>query len=329
MQNADSSSPNSSGQSQSRINRLELDFLIKLMPEKFDGDRYKIRSFIKQIDSIFELASEEQKTPLLLFVKSRITGKAREQIDIHCNLTTWEEISELLLNLYQDKKSFDQLLEELSNVKQGYHETISQYYQRLEDVTSRILACIHATEKDDTLLKGRSVMVNDMTLNRFIYHSIPQISQMLRYREFKTINEAFSAAITEEKALRLTSTNYNKKHYSKPFPSHNNNSYHDKHNSNRHNKPNTHSVHFNKPEPKQCRYCKKLGHTIDQCRRRQYNNSQNNHSNNYSRPANPPRTSTSRPQVNNVNFQSSSLQGTGPPDQEVADFTQQFANLQL
>lgn len=154
------------------------------------------------MDAVFELATETQVAPLLLFVKSKITGKAREQIDIHCDLTTWNEISELLLNLYQDKKSFDQLLEELNNIKQGHNETISQFYQRLEDVSSRVLANVHANEKDKALLKGRLVMVNDMTLNRFIYHTHPQISQMLRYRNFNTINDAFSAALAEEKALR-------------------------------------------------------------------------------------------------------------------------------
>lgn len=36
--------------------KLSLDFLIKLVPDNFDGDRYKLRSFIKQVDSVFELA---------------------------------------------------------------------------------------------------------------------------------------------------------------------------------------------------------------------------------------------------------------------------------
>lgn len=100
---------------------LTLEFLVKLMPENFDGDRYKLRSFIKQVDAVFDLATEEQKIPLILYVKSKIVGKAREQIDIHCDLTTWDEIAELLINLYQDKKSLDQLLEELSQIKQNIY----------------------------------------------------------------------------------------------------------------------------------------------------------------------------------------------------------------
>lgn len=307
---------------------LSLDFLSKLIPEKFDGDRYKLRSFIKQVDAVFELAQPEQITPLLLFVKSKITGKAREQIDIHCDLTTWNEISALLLNLYQDKKSFDQLLEELNNLRQGHNETISQYYQRLEDVSSRVLANVHANETDNTLLKGRLIMVNDMTLNRFVYHSHPQISQMLRYRNFKTINEALSAALSEEKALRLT---YNKHSYNR-VPNYNtnsrptnfNNSSHrnNSHSTNYNQKSNSRSVHFNQPQvpPKQCRYCKKFGHTIEECRKREYNNA---------RKSNNQPTNNNNKNINfqSANFPTDSLQSDPPIRYE--EVTQEFTNLNL
>lgn len=314
---------------------LTLDFLSKLIPEKFDGDRYKLRSFIKQVDAVFELAQPEQITPLLLFVKSKIIGKAREQIDIHCNLTSWNEISELLLNLYQDKKSFDQLLEELNNLRQGHNETVSQYYQRLEDVSSRVLANVHANESDKTLLKGRLIMVNDMTLNRFVYHSHPQISQMLRYRNFKNINEALSAALSEEKALRL---NYNKhprvpnysinsRHPSANNPSNRNNSHSTNYNQFKFNQKNSsRSVHFNQPQDskvplKQCRYCKKVGHSIEECRKREYNNAKKS----YSQPSN---NNHKNINLQTANFSADGLQ-SDPPPIHYEEMTREFANLNL
>ena len=47
--------------------QFSLEFLIKLLPESFDGDRYKLRSFIKQVDGVFELAQPLQTIPLLLY----------------------------------------------------------------------------------------------------------------------------------------------------------------------------------------------------------------------------------------------------------------------
>jgi hypothetical protein len=84
---------------------VSLEHLIKPLPNDFDRDRTKLRSFIKQVDSVFELARPLQKAVLLLFAKNEVVGKARDQIDIHCKLTPCEEISHLLLNLYQVKKN--------------------------------------------------------------------------------------------------------------------------------------------------------------------------------------------------------------------------------
>ncbi|XP_063975940.1 uncharacterized protein LOC135161895 [Diachasmimorpha longicaudata] len=278
----------------------ELSFLIKLIPETFDGDRYKIRSFIKQVDGAFELASAQQKPALLLYVKSRITGKAREQIDIHCSLTTWEEISDLLLNLYHDKKTLDQLFEELNSIHQMRNENVSQYYQRIEDLSSRILATIHTTEQDETLLPGSIAMVTKITLNRFIYHTHPQISQMLRYREFTTINRAFTAAVTEEKALRMQYNSYAKcRHCGRSnhtsddcrLKNRNSNSFTSREHKQIHfSQENSHQNTFKNQNQSQnpnrfnnqrlnqnsnrsnsqktCNYCKKSGHVIEECIKR-------------------------------------------------------------
>lgn len=50
-----------------------------------------------------------------------------------------------------------------------------------------------------------------LPLNRFVYHARTQTSQTLKYREFKTIDQAFTAAAGEKKMSRLTySTRFRK-----------------------------------------------------------------------------------------------------------------------
>lgn len=311
-----------------------LDFLIKLIPDNFDGDRYKIRSFIKQVDGVFELAKPNQKTPLILFIKSKITGKAREQIDIHCNLTSWEEISELLINLYQDKKTIDQLLEELNNTKQEHNENVSQFYQRLEDVSSRILAIIHSSESNTINLKGRLLMINDITLNRFIYHSHPQISQMLRYREFQTINNALTAAIAEEKTLKLTYKGNNNFQKCKICGRSNHTTNNCFKNINRQkNHVVSKSINYSqtsKNQPtKQCNYCKKSGHTINECYKRQYNNTRKQNQQNPTGTNTPSASNTNQRNTQSVNFQQQNFQiRDHPPNPpEIDQVTQDFNNF--
>lgn len=296
---------------------VSLDQLIKLLPKDFDGDRTKLRSFIKQVDSVFELARPSQKPVLLLFVKNKMVGKARDQIDIHCNLTTWEEISDLLLNLYQDKKSLDQLMEELNSIKQTRNESISQFYQRLEELQSRILGTVHSADSEDNTLAGRVAMINEMTLNRFVYHSHTQISQMLRYREFKNINNAFTAAVMEEKALRMRYDQVETRKCRICYrTNHNTNECYNNHNRNTQN-INRPPVHYNQidrnrvtqNEPKQCRYCKKFGHVIEECRKREFNNS---------RQRSPP--------IQNSNFKTNFQRQPVPSNQRPNNSNPQFGN---
>lgn len=298
---------------------VSLGHLIKLLPKEFDGDRTKLRSFIKQVDSVFELARPSQKSVLLLFVKNKIVGKARDQVDIHCNLTTWDEISDLLLRLYQDKKSLDQLMEELNSIRQMRNESISQFYQRLEELQSRILGTIHSADIEDNTLAGRVTMINEMTLNRFVYHSHPQISQMLRYRDFRNINNAFTAAVMEEKALR---TRYDQVETRKcricHKTNHNTNECYNNHN--RTTQPINRHIHYNQidrnsvgqGEPKQCRYCKRFGHVIEECRKREFNNSRphsnSNQNSNFRVESQRQAESTNRPRNPNSQFRHTTRQ---------------------
>lgn len=121
-------------------------------------------------------------------------------------------------------------------------------------------------------------MINDMTLNRFVYHTIPQISQMLRYREFTNINNALTAALAEKKALRIYPKNQLSSQNFKSKPQLQNRNYHHNNNNNFRSKPiNFNQVTKNIPT-KQCTYCKKFGHVIEECRKREFNDSRKNQS---------------------------------------------------
>ncbi|KAK1124475.1 hypothetical protein K0M31_006826 [Melipona bicolor] len=105
---------------------------------------------------------------------------------------------------------------------------------------------------------------------------------MLRYREFDNINKAFTAAIAEEKILRLT--------YKENFVRYRNcgrtnhttaNCYRNNCNPLTCHYSNFRSVHFNQApsnfpsqprQDSQFRYCKHCGQTLEECRKRQYNN---------------------------------------------------------
>lgn len=157
----------------------------------------------------------------------------------------------------------DQLFEEMHNISQKSHENVFEYRQRLDQQQSRIVVAVHASEADKSILKGKLLMIGDICLNRFIYHTNAQISQMLRYRNFINLDNAFTAAIAEEKALRLRSrisSNHPAKNMrAKIFQV--SCTYCDK---------SGHSISNCRSKPnKNCNYCKKNGHTINECQKRE------------------------------------------------------------
>lgn len=181
-------------------------------------------------------------------------------------------------------------MEELNNCQQGHNENITNFYHRLETLNSRVLSAAQQYTTDTKCLPGKIQSINEITLNRFVYLSNPQISQMLRWREFDNINSAFTAALTEEKALNIQ---YHSKQFCKICKKTNHDSRNckfknndrsinfvqDSKQENSKDSPNQnskfHSQSFqnqNSYQSKYCKYCKRKCHLIHECRKRQAKN---------------------------------------------------------
>ncbi|KAK0074644.1 hypothetical protein PV325_007991, partial [Microctonus aethiopoides] len=227
------------------IPTFTMDFLCKLIPKEFNGNRHELGQFIANCNNAHELAADQQKIPLIYFILSRISGRAKEQL-AQQSFKTWEELKNKLKILYQDKKHYVQIMEELNNCKQNFNENISDYFQRLEILNSRAL-------------------------------SAAQQYTMLRWKEFENLNSAYTAALAEERALSINKTKFcrnckrNNHNTSdcrinqKPFKSINTIQ-----NINPQSQSNSNSN--NNYQNKFCNYCKKSGHLINECRKRKYNN---------------------------------------------------------
>lgn len=64
-------------------------------------------------------------------IKNKTTGKARQIIDIHSHLTTWDEIKELLVNQFSSFKVIHKLLGELRDLR--YQTPSLDFYNRIQE----------------------------------------------------------------------------------------------------------------------------------------------------------------------------------------------------
>ncbi|KAL3276312.1 hypothetical protein HHI36_024247 [Cryptolaemus montrouzieri] len=87
------------------------------------------------------------------------------------------------------------------------NENISNFSNELKNKNECIQAELLNSEANE--FAGQKIAIQRTALRRFIFHCRPEISQMLRARDIKTLNEAYDLALQEEKIL-----NYVKPHKS-------------------------------------------------------------------------------------------------------------------
>lgn len=159
-------------------------------------------------------------------------------------------------------------MEELSKCKENSNESITNFFQRLETIQSNLLSSINGDGQSQAEISGKRSTVREMTLNRYIYHSNPQISQMLRWKDFTDLNSAFSAAVAEERVINSQKSQTLFCHICKRR-NHDTSQCRARVNSQTQ-RENFSS--FNNQIDKTCKYCKNKGHTIEECRKLKFRN---------------------------------------------------------
>ena len=144
------------------------------------------------------------------------------------------------------------------------------------------------TRKAD--LVGRIGGMEEQALHTFLICLVPGLSTFVRGRDPKTLNEAINHATSEEKMQKINTLGHpNTTTNTRPRYSQTQNQ------QTPYIQRNTHSHPQNQYRPTSqttCNYCKILGHTINQCRKREYNNRRRTNS----------QTFGSRPNFHNNNF---------------------------
>nr|CAI5863056.1 unnamed protein product [Callosobruchus analis] len=192
----------------------KLSFLCSLIPKSYDGNRQELHEFLGNCDNAMRFASDTQKDALMAYIISKLTGSAKAQLRDK-EFETWSQLKDLLLQLYADRKHYTQLMEELNTLKQSKDETVLRFYNKIDSLTTRLINAIH--ERGNPT--GKVETIKELALQRFIYHSLPDISRFLRGRQIHTLSDALHLAQEEERALSLQN-DLSKYSYAVAIPNH-------------------------------------------------------------------------------------------------------------
>ena len=168
---------------------------------------------------------------------------------------------------FGEKKHITHLLADLQRCRQGPSETVGAFALRIETQLGQLLTevTLSVTRKAD--LSGRIGGMEELALHTFLLGLMPKISSFVRGKDPKTLNEAINCATSEEKIQRI-----NMFEYQNTFKPQSPQTQIRPHNSPQRHNQSQPQKHFRPPTQVTCNYCKNLGHTIDQCRKRQYKN---------------------------------------------------------
>lgn len=249
--------------------QIPLNVILKFV-KPFDGTREKLNPFINNCDNAVSLASSQQESIVFKYILSQLDGKA----EIACSIKefdSWPQLREFLQNQFGERKHYAHLLTELQDCRQGAQENVSQFSLRVETCLSKLLTEISITNHRKSELSGRVAAMEDLALHTFSMGLNPRISNIIRCRDPKNLNEAINYAISEEKIQQYTlrqniisntKSQFRRNDFNRPSykTNHFNNNY------STHPKPSTSSS-----EPF-CRYCKRNGHLLENCKIREENN---------------------------------------------------------
>jgi hypothetical protein len=115
----------------------------------FKGEKRELMALISNVDTTFEVINPDNAGTLYKFVLTRISGEPRVAIT-HRNLENWEDLRTFLKNTYTEKRTLDFRATQLFGAKQGKNESITDWIQNIQRLSSKFSeAALQDCEDDE------------------------------------------------------------------------------------------------------------------------------------------------------------------------------------
>lgn len=181
-------------------NRAEDPFLAYNTPDPikilspFSGNKKETQAWIEDVEDTLSLFDKHKHTPtynqIIRAVKSKITGNAKEILIAAGNPSTWDEIKEVLLNAYGDRRDLASHFQSLFYISQG-NKTITEYYNITKGIDTAIKSTAAVMDDYKSSTKAINKLIGLMTLTRFIDGLGEKLSMHVRSYRPESLEEAY------------------------------------------------------------------------------------------------------------------------------------------
>lgn len=179
---------------------LNIDHFLKIVPE-FDGTSSQLHKFLRCCDLIYKpLLKVPDKATFLDLVASKLNKRAYEIIKYN-TFDTWEELRIELIKQFEVHKSVEQLQIELVQARQKSNESILEFSNRIEQLLSLLNDACIAREGVDAKIYINNL--NSGTALRSFIDGLKsdKIQNVVKSCRFKSLKDAVDQATEEEISL--------------------------------------------------------------------------------------------------------------------------------
>lgn len=160
----------------------------------FNGNRKEAAAWVQDAEQTLNLFDQYKNDicygQIIRSIKNKVVGEAREILIASGNPTTWDEIKEILLTAYGDRRDLTSHIQSLFYIRQG-KKNLSEYYNKIRTIDTAIKSS--AANMDDYKSHTRVInsFVNLLTLTRFVDGLNEEISMHVRSCRPETLEHAY------------------------------------------------------------------------------------------------------------------------------------------
>jgi hypothetical protein len=175
---------------------------MKLTNQPFDGDKKKLKEFIDNISTAFELIKPDQLKLLLKFVKTKITGEARSKLLVRDLTSTWADVRRILEENYGIKRTLDYYACRMFSSRQGPNENIASWSSRIDTMQSELREAAYRMCSEEEMV-GAMGLINHLAKACFVHGlSNERVRTIVRAKgEMAMLSVCIDTALEEESAI--------------------------------------------------------------------------------------------------------------------------------
>lgn len=161
----------------------------------FSGNKKETHAWLEDAENTLALFNAYTNQPiysqLVRAVKNKIIGDAKEILIAAGNPNNWDQIKEIILNSYGDRRDLTSHIQSLFYINQG-KRTLTEFYNQVKKIDTSIKATAALMDDYKASTKAINSLISLMSLTRFVDGLNDELSMHVRSYRPQSLEDAYS-----------------------------------------------------------------------------------------------------------------------------------------